>query len=367
MTDQPDQPPEQRLPAERPSEPAPPAERPAVPTTAERFTAPPSAHKRGLTPERAARIVRASASSRAVGFIAVIIVALFISGYYFYELGIPGVEGSGRQAAELEDQQVKGVELGYNVYQANCARCHGTDGQGGIGPVLNDQVKLYDHLNEEYLRNIFYVGGRLACGNATSIMPVWDNRAPVPGPLNYQQIDNLVAYLRATNDTEYTQIDPEFLTPVVDPETGEVQTFTGWRDPAWTPAPGATPYPACWADAFASGGDGSGGSGGDGGASPAPSQEPGGAVLTIGAEGIAFDKDTLEAPADQAFQIAFENRDAGVPHNVEIRDSNGASLFKGEIFNGVDTRTYDVPALPAGTYTFICTVHPNMIGTLTVK
>ena len=30
-------------------------------------------------------------------------------------------------------------------------------------------------------------------------------------------------------------------------------------------------------------------------------------------------------------------------------------------------RTYDVPALPAGTYGFVCTVHPNMIGTLTAK
>jgi plastocyanin len=28
---------------------------------------------------------------------------------------------------------------------------------------------------------------------------------------------------------------------------------------------------------------------------------------------------------------------------------------------------YDVPALPAGTYAFVCSVHPNMTGTLTVK
>jgi len=26
-----------------------------------------------------------------------------------------------------------------------------------------------------------------------------------------------------------------------------------------------------------------------------------------------------------------------------------------------------VPALPAGTYAFVCSVHPNMTGTLTVK
>ena len=73
--------PEERLPATRPS---------SVPAPSDRFTAPPSAHRNDLTPERAARIVRQSASARWVGLIAVIIVSLFVIGYYFYELGLPG-------------------------------------------------------------------------------------------------------------------------------------------------------------------------------------------------------------------------------------------------------------------------------------
>ncbi len=72
------------------------------------------------------------------------------------------------------------------------------------------------------------------------------------------------------------------------------------------------------------------------------------------------------ASADQPFTIRFANNDAGVPHNAEIKDGSGATVFLGEIFNGVDTRDYAVPALPAGTYTFVCTVHPNMTGTLTI-
>ena len=42
------------------------------------------------------------------------------------------------------------------------------------------------------------------------------------------------------------------------------------------------------------------------------------------------------------------------------------SVFKGEIFNGVAEKDLQVPALAAGTYQFVCSVHPNMLGTLKV-
>ena len=41
-------------------------------------------------------------------------------------------------------------------------------------------------------------------------------------------------------------------------------------------------------------------------------------------------------------------------------------MFTGAIITGVATTVYDVQALPAGAYTFVCTVHANMTGTLTV-
>ncbi|HWP62647.1 MAG TPA: cupredoxin domain-containing protein, partial [Candidatus Binatia bacterium] len=94
-----------------------------------------------------------------------------------------------------------------------------------------------------------------------------------------------------------------------------------------------------------------------------------GVVLEISAQNIAFDKAELRAPANTPFQIRFTNNDAGIPHNVAIHEGSptGPEVWRGEIFNGVETRVYDVPTLPAGTYGFICTVHPNMTGTLVVE
>ena len=100
---------------------------------------------------------------------------------------------------------------------------------------------------------------------------------------------------------------------------------------------------------------------------PPPSGAAGQVQLDLAAKDVAFDKTSLEAPADQPFTIKFQNNDATISHNVAIHDAAGQEVFKGDIFPGVDVRTYPIPALKAGSYTFSCTVHPAMTGTLTVQ
>ena len=104
-------------------------------------------------------------------------------------------------------------------------------------------------------------------------------------------------------------------------------------------------------------------SGGDGAtASGVPEAD-----VVVHAKNLAFAETSLTAPADQPFTLALVNEDAGTPHNVEFTDGGGTSVYKGEIFPGVETRVYDVPALPSGTYTFLCTVHPSMTGSATLQ
>ncbi len=346
---------ERRLPARRaPSEAA-----PAPTRSAERFTA--SRQTRaigGLTSDRAAKIVRQSGDARWVAFLGMVIVALFVIIYYFYELGTPILNTQPRLEAQDELQQVTAIERGYNLYQANCARCHGVNGEGGIGPLLNDQMKLFSHLNEQYIETVLEVGGRYVCGNPKSLMPVWADTNG--GPLNYIQIEDLIAFIRAENAQEYVRRDPELFEPVHN-EDGTVQTFKGWRDPSFKPDPAASPVPACHS------GDRAGGS-----QPPAASLDPNAEVLELGTSGVLqFDKTELTAPADEAFVIHFTNSDEGQVHDVDIRDSpTGETLGDGEPkITGPAEANYNYEALEAGTYTFICSVHPipQMTGTLTVE
>ena len=350
MIDQPGKEPEQRLPARRePSEVAP----------VDRFSAPPSAHARDLTPERAASIVRQSASARWVAFLAVCVVALFTIAYYFYEVGLPLNLSTPRLAVEAEQQQVTAVTRGYNLYQANCARCHGPTGKGAaegnyIAPLLNDPMKLFDHLNAVYLKNVLTVGGRYVCGKPDSIMPIWADTNG--GPLNYRAIEDLIAFIRSDATQEYIIRDPSLNEPVIGTD-GKIKTFKGWLDPNFRPDPAASAVPACWSGSAATQG-------------PTESLPPDAEILKVTAEAIAFDVKELTVGADKSFGIDFIQKDTGVGgHNVEIRGADGKVIFDGAVLNDPGETTYVIPGLAAGTYTFICRIHPiaSMTGTLTVK
>jgi len=98
---------------------------------------------------------------------------------------------------------------------------------------------------------------------------------------------------------------------------------------------------------------------------PVPAGSPSGNTASVVAKDMQFSPAAVTVEAGSPVQIAFDNKD-GAPHNIAISDASGKNVFKGEIVSNKAV-TYQVPALAAGAYTFICEVHPDMKGTITAQ
>lgn len=102
-----------------------------------------------------------------------------------------------------------------------------------------------------------------------------------------------------------------------------------------------------------------------------PSAPASDVVLQLAADHVRWDVDTLTVPAGMTWALELDNRD-GPPeiHNFGIVDG---PTVAGRIFVSPNTQgpimaTYEIPGLPAGTYEFVCTIHPDaMRGTLMVQ
>jgi len=108
-------------------------------------------------------------------------------------------------------------------------------------------------------------------------------------------------------------------------------------------------------------------------ATPAPAPSGGVQAATISVKAISitagFDPKDLTAPADTPLTIEFQNTDQTAPHNFSISGANadGSDFIGMPIAQAGQKATYQAPALQAGQYKFYCSVHPNMVGTLTVQ
>ncbi len=63
------------------------------------------------------------------------------------------------------------VDRGSVIFKNNCAQCHGQQGEGGIGPPLNDQHRLGFFNDDYYYDCVFY--GALSEHHLKTKMPSW--------------------------------------------------------------------------------------------------------------------------------------------------------------------------------------------------
>ena len=79
------------------------------------------------------------------------------------------------------------------IYEANCAQCHGATGEGGKGPPLNDQNRLGFFTDDYYYRCIYL--GNKGEEHLDTIMPAWGVLKALPQPID-QTINLLVHWIR---------------------------------------------------------------------------------------------------------------------------------------------------------------------------
>ncbi|MFN7143853.1 MAG: c-type cytochrome [Myxococcota bacterium] len=78
------------------------------------------------------------------------------------------------------DEIVGDATAGADLYAANCAACHGANGEGGTGPAMSEVATKSDAEIEGYIVN----------GSDDGAMPPFPN-------LTEQEIADIIAYIRA--------------------------------------------------------------------------------------------------------------------------------------------------------------------------
>jgi plastocyanin len=85
-------------------------------------------------------------------------------------------------------------------------------------------------------------------------------------------------------------------------------------------------------------------------------------TVTLVADDVRWDTDCLRARPGP-LTIEVDNRDDGVNHNVHLPDAPYSPAT--ELEQGPSTQQLEVDLSP-GSYEYVCDLHSNMVGTLTV-
>ncbi len=113
----------------------------------------------------------------------VVFIVLFVLAFPVYRILQPEKLAEAK-AAQIEELSAQGEE----IFNANCAQCHGGEARGAIGPALNSQGFLTSVTDQQMQQLI-------STGVPGTLMSAYS--ADFGGTLTQQQITALVTYLRS--------------------------------------------------------------------------------------------------------------------------------------------------------------------------
>jgi mono/diheme cytochrome c family protein/plastocyanin len=338
-----------------------------------------------------------------------------------------------RASDAKEAQLERTVERGAFLFSQNCATCHGNKAEGGqaanrmkAAPLLNradlqgKDAKTGVVDEQTKALQFKFIVNTITCGRVGKSMPTWGQAQG--GTLNDEQVRQLATLItegtgwdlasefaiygdHAFHYTGYAsagikllqpldplsttvylsnidpigkgsrlEIDGELMlvtdTPNKDLKTVAVDRHLGttkaaqhskeaavWLPPI-PPDPAPITQPACGQLLPAAAPTSSG---------PATASTE----LKIVGQSILFDTDKLLGVAGKELTITFDNKDAGIPHNIHFfkgEDATGADAGLTELAAGPIVQTLKIGPFDAGRYYYQCDVHPGtMTGILTVE
>jgi mono/diheme cytochrome c family protein len=138
------------------------------------------------------------------------LVAIFLVSWYWLAPDVDSapfklafLSEQGRLEAASEEFEKERVSRGQKIYQAQCVSCHGTEGEGGVGPALNNRTVLKNTQDEVFFSII-------RSGVPGTQMPAWS--IDFGGPLTDEDVRDTVAFIRAWEPNA-----PEILPVVIEP------------------------------------------------------------------------------------------------------------------------------------------------------
>lgn len=123
----------------------------------------------------------------------VVVFALLIVAFPLYRV----VDATRRDEA-FAARQAALVTLGSQIWETNCAECHGGDGEGVDAPALNAREFLTT-VSDQQIHSI------TATGIPGTEMPAWWNE--IGGSLTDEQIAAVVAFVRSWEETAPSRPD----------------------------------------------------------------------------------------------------------------------------------------------------------------
>jgi mono/diheme cytochrome c family protein len=154
-----------------------------------------------------------------IGLVLTLIIVIFIPLYWATE--------SGRQGAARQRIKTEAVERGAHLYPLHCAKCHGREGEGKIGPALKGTT-----LDEGLLRRT------IARGIPGKPMPAFGEE--YDGALKNHQIEDLVVFIKNWDQSLIASSPHE----APGPEPASALAHGGAPGPAGTPSGPSAGTPA---------------------------------------------------------------------------------------------------------------------------